>query len=248
LARALLTKENRMSVAVVGALKEHRRKHYRSDASELPEHVGALVYSDPFAFLVGAAFDRGMPWRRAWEIPYWINRRGMLSAATLSAMEKSGLQRLLESLPVKPRYGCRQGAETLKGAAALVMEFGGEAAAIWENASPSQVEERLTGIYGVGQGLAAMTIRILRDDWGMFRGSERDIDVKADVHVRRVFKRAGLIPIEDEGSAVRAARRLNPDFPGELDWPAWDIGMKWCAPKDPNCCACPLTKACPKRI
>ena len=92
-----------------------------------------------------------------------------------------------------------------------------------------------------------MVIRILRDDWGMFRGQEREIDVKPDVHVKRVFKRTGITQTEYESEAVTAARRLNPDFPGELDWPAWDIGMKWCRPTSPLCRDCPLTAACPKR-
>ena len=173
-----------------------------------------------------------------------------MEASKLAAMEEPELQRLLESLPVKPRYGCVKGALTLRDAASLVMKFdaGGDADAIWEGVSPLEVQKRLESVSGVGPGIAHMAIRILRDDWGKFRGQEREIDVKPDVHVRRVFKRTGLTQTEDARKAVEAVRELNPRFPGELDWPEWDIGINWCRPTNPLCGDCPQTVVCPKRI
>ena len=239
-----------MKSDIVAALIGHRNQNLRSDRGGLPREVGDLVYTNPFAFLVGAAFDRGMPWEKALEIPYWIHREGQLEPSSLATMEQSELQRLLEGLTVKPRWGCVRGARTLSDAAKLVMRFdaGGDAGAIWDGVPPKEVQKRLESIYGVGPGIAHMTIRILRDDWGKFRGQESQIDVKPDVHVRRVFKRTGLTQSEDGGSAVEAARELNPGFPGELDWPAWDIGIQWCRPTDPRCSACPLAVVCPKHI
>ncbi len=191
-----------------------------------------------------------MLWQKAWEIPYRIDQKGQLDASTLAAMEEPDLQRLLESLPVKPRYGCANGARTLSDAAHLVMRFdaSGDASAIWDGVSPLEVQKRLESVYGIGPGIAHMVIRILRDDWEKFRGQEREIDVKPDVHVMRVFKRTGLTPTENERKAVEAARELNPSFPGELDWPAWDIGINWCRPTNPLCSDCPLTAVCPKHI
>ena len=72
-----------------------------------------------------------------------------------------------------------------------------------------------------------------RGDWGKFRGQEREIDVKPDVHVMRVFKN-GLTQAENE--AVKAAQRLNPV---SLHWPAWDIAVQAHQPPG-HCqrCAC----------
>ncbi len=232
------------SKAVVEALKEHGQRYYQPDRERLPKHVGDLVYTNPFAFLVGAAFDRGLPWKSAWEIPYRIDQRGMLDPFKLASSSEARLKRLLESLPVRPRYG--GGARTLKEAAALVVKHGGNAAAIWEGVSPTQASRRLRSIHGVGPGIASMAVRLLHDDWGMFKGQEREIDVKPDVHVMRVFKRAGLASSESEGAAVEAAQRLNPDYPAQLDWPAWNIGQEWCRPTAPDCPGCPLTNLCPK--
>lgn len=44
---------------VVELLVRHRKNNQRSDRASLHKEVGDLVYTDPFAFLIGAAFDRG---------------------------------------------------------------------------------------------------------------------------------------------------------------------------------------------
>ena len=244
-----------MGTRIVEALKAYCRDHYVSLPDRLPTHVRNLINGDngdngdPFAFLVGAAFDRGMPWKKAWEIPYQIHRKGMLDAAKLADTPPGAIEQMLESLPTRPRYGVASGARTLKSAAGLVMEeFGGNADAIWNNASPLEASQRLQRIEGIGPGIAKMAVRILRDNWRMFRGQESQIDVNPSVHVMRVFKRAGLIADESKGAAVDAARRLNPEFPGELDWPTWEVGKQWCFATTPNCRACPLTAICPKHI
>lgn len=265
-----------MSMTVVNKLKEYRQKEYpkanhwynldsirklshgryrkgnqrsSSDRKRLLQDGRKIVFTNPFAFLVGAVFDRGMPWEKAWEIPYWIDQEGILDASKLAAMEESDLQCLLERLRVKPRYGSKRGAKTLRDAAMLVVrDFDGNAAAIWQNASPAEVEKQLQTIWGVGPGIASMVTRILHDDCEMSRGQEKQIDVKPDVHVMRVFKRTGLTHSESEDEARDAARRLNPDFPGELDSPAFSIGQKWCYANNPDCGECPLEVVCPKYL
>ena len=262
-------------MTIVEKLKEYQKKEYRkavhwynlpsirklsrgrhqkgsqnshSDREQLPKDGRSFVCTNPFAFLVGAAFDRGMPWEKAWEIPYWIDQKGMLDASKLAKMKKPELVRLLKSLRIKPRY-VNQGAETLEDIATLVeRDFAGDAAAIWRDAAPASVEKRLQRIRYVGPGIASMVTRILHDDCGIFRGQEQEIDIKPDVRVRRVFKRTGLINSNSEKEAKNAAWRLNPAFPGELDWPAFDIGGEWCVASDPKCPSCPLTTVCPKHL
>lgn len=70
--------------------------------------------------------------------------------------------------------------------------------------------------------------------------------VAYDVHVRRVFLRAGLAS-EDSLEAVReAARRICPEYPGSLDLATWLIGREHCRPSNPRCDICPLGRACPR--
>ncbi len=235
--------------AVVELLKEFGKLYTGTEWAELDAESLSLVRSDPFAFLIAVAFDQGMPWQKAWQIPTEINRRGFLDPKRMASMSQAELIGLLESLPRRPRRGTKRGARTLSDAARLVCErFNGDAGAIWTNSSPAEVQRTLQGIYQIGPGIASMATRILYDDFGCFREQERQIDVKPDTHLIRVFQRLGFIDNDSEKEAVNAARRLNPEFPGALDWPAWRIGNLWCHPTRPNCARCPLTKNCPKRI
>ena len=231
--------------AVVKQLKEYGQRPPFSEWGELDEETRTLVQANPFAFLIAVAFDRGMPWQKAWRIPLEIKLKGCLDPEWLASKGEAELVELLERLAVRPRYG---GARTLSDAARLVCErFGGDAAAIWKDTCPAQVEKTLQEIRGVGPGIASMATRILYDDFGCFRGQERQIDVKPDVHLLRVFQRLGFIDDDSEKEAVRAARRLSPEFPGELDWPAWRIGQQWCHPRKPDCTGCPMDRVCAKR-
>ena len=237
------------TTAVVERMKEFGRTRGDSDWSALDRETEALVRSNPFAFLVAVAFDRGMPWEKAWRIATEIDRLGLLDPARLATMSEADLAALLDGLAIRPRYGSKQGARTLSDAARLVAgRFGGDAAAIWKGSSPAEVEKTLQEIRGLGPGIASMATRILRDDFGYFTGQERQIDVKPDVHLVRVFVRSGLSDGDSASEATHAARRLNPEFPGELDWPAWRIGQLWCHPSEPDCGECPLTGACAKRF
>ncbi len=236
-----------MEDAIVKALKEHRSAHRKSDTEELPQDVADLIDSDPFAFLVGCVFQRGIPWRRAWEIPYHINQHGMLESARLSSATNGEIESLFKILPVGPRYP-NKSVRTLRETAALVEEFDGNAATIWTGTTPRVVRKRLQRIYGVGPGLAAMVVLLLRDQYGFFRGEEDEIDIKPDVHVVRVLKRSGLIQCENDDLAVCAARQLSPQYPAELDWPTWDIGQRWCHRTNPDCDNCPLSAVCPRHI
>ena len=164
------------------------------DWSELGTKTKNLILNNPFAFLIAIAFDRGMPWQSAFQIPVEIERKGCLDPKRLAGMTDTELCKLLEGLKTKPRYGAIAGSKTLADAAHLVCEqFDGDAAAIWTSASPCEVEKTLQKIHGIGAGISSMTTRILHEKFGCFKGQESQIEIKPDIHLLRVFKRTGLI-------------------------------------------------------
>ncbi len=219
------------------------------DWSRLDLETENLIRKNPFAFLIAMAFDRGMRWERAYQIPVEIEQKGCLDPKQLAGMTNTELCKLLEGLKIKPRYGAIEGSKTLADAAHLVCEkFDGDAAAIWTSSSPCEVEKTLQKIHGISAGIASMTTRILHEKFGCFKGQERQIDIKPDIHLLRVFKRTGLIEKKSEGEARKVAQKLNPEFPGALDPPAWEIGKSYCHPKQPDCAECPLTEVCAKQI
>ena len=107
----------------------------------------------------------------------------------------------------------------------------------------------LQSLPGVGPGIAHMAVQELIDEVGYEPQSDElpGLDVKADVHVVRVFFRLGIAVDETRDAALDAARRLHPTFPGLLDWPAWDIGRRLCRPHSPACGECPLIAVCERR-
>lgn len=101
---------------------------------------------------------------------------------------------------------------------------------------------------GIGQKKASMATNILVRDLGIQARDKSGIDVSYDMHVRRVFLRTGLAEIDDENTVIQSARELNPEYPGGLDLPIWDIGRGWCHPIEPECDECPIKNVCPKII
>lgn len=106
---------------MVAALIGCRRRRYGSDEDPPAPEVGKLVYNDPFAFLVGAALDQGIRWKKAWEIPYPIHRQGKLDAPALARTSLPELKGLAGGLPLRPRYWKKDGPKTLRTAAALAV-------------------------------------------------------------------------------------------------------------------------------
>lgn len=244
-----MSKEERLTAGTesasrtVAMLLTHRAR-CPGELDGLVPAAAELVKTDAFARLVGMVFQRGMDWRRAFQVPLDIREKVGLESQFIASMNHGQREALLREIPTQLRWGPKIGALTLGGAAALAVECGGAeniwAASVWE------VESRLQTIHGVGPGIAAMCCRILHDSFGEFVGQERHIDVKPDVHVRRVFERTGIArPPASESDTVRAARRLSPDYPAALDPPAWHVGRTWCRPRAPACGSCPVVDACP---
>ena len=160
----------------------------------------------------------------------------------------------LRQLAKRPRFPGKAARTIVELSTMVARDFAGDAASIWRGRQPRDVVETLKAIRGVGDGIANMIVRILTDEkecfeFGYDPGVQRlrQIDVKPDTHLVRVFHRTGLVSNRDASECVRAARLLHPEFPGELDWPAWEIGRKWCHEREPNCTGCPLGQICPRR-
>jgi endonuclease III len=210
-------------------------------------------------FLLGVMFDRSVPWERAWDAAEWMcesigDPQDVTSVwRALARMDAPRLRGFL-------RYGYggqafhrhyKTFARLLPQASEHILEhYQGDPRRIWNNQRDvDEVRNRLDSIPTIGPGLARMAVLALAQHHGRLGGKKarRHLDPKPDVHVRRVFQRAGLVePGSSAGAVIEAARHLAPDFPASLDAPAWDIGHNWCRPSRPNCDECPLSAVCPR--
>ena len=158
--------------------------------------------------------------------------------------------------------GHRLGAEMARLLPAAIRHigdrYGGDASRIWaDGSSGAAVARRFLALDGVGPKIANMAVNILIRDFGI-RLTTPMPDIAVDTHVLRVFERLGLLDRlehsqlcstrDKQGLRLQLrARELNPEWPGELDWPAWHLGNRWChAGRPPECQECYMRSVCPR--
>ncbi|MBE3116762.1 hypothetical protein IMZ68_06110 [Candidatus Bathyarchaeota archaeon] len=210
-----------------------------------------LLESDPFAFALAGVLDRGQKAEIIWTIPFAIRQKvGELNPQYFLRKSNDDIESLFRSLPYKPRY-ITDAPLTVKGLSKIVVDqFAGDTSKIWQNHSAAYVNSVFQRIHGVGPGIASMIVLLLERHFKLHFNDldHRIMDVKADVHVVRVFYRLGLITSLSEQEALKAARNLNPEYPGALDAPLWRIGKQWCKSFSPLCNLCVVNSVCPKNV
>ena len=219
--------------------------------STLVPEAAKLVLSDPYAFALATCLDRGTKAIIIWTIPYDIKKAlGHLDPQRINLMSLEELAGLLARLPRRPRY-INDAPRTIKELTRIVVEeCNGDASGIWKSKRASEVKRILMSIHGVGPGIANMGVLLIERAFNI-RFDDLDhsrMDIKPDVHTKRVLYRLGVSGMETEQDAIEAARRLNPKYPGEIDGALWLIGRKWCHASNPNCPDCPMTRSCSKKI
>lgn len=202
----------------------------------------------PHAFVLGCIMDRRIKTERAWLIPYrFAEKLGGFEFTTLKKLSLNGIKKLMtkpENLHRLPN----EMSENFHDAVRLIdTRYAGDASRIWKGRpSSAEVIYRFLEFRGVGPKIANMAVNILARHFKVRFADYYSIDISVDVHVRRVFFRLGLVP---EGASndqiIFRARSLHPAFPGILDFPAWEIGKKWCRPKELLCAECYMNKLCP---
>jgi len=202
-------------------------------------------------FLFGVIFDQGIKAERAWEAPNKLKKRlGHLNPLKISSMSKKDLEKIVFQKPALHRY--KKVVDWILEACKLLNQrYEGNAENIWNDIPRAKdLEMRFEEFKGIGQKKASMAVNILVRDFKIpiKDVNKKDINVSYDIHVRRVFLRAGLVNKDDRSLLINTARKLNPEYPGELDLPAWEIGRRWCHPTNPECDRCFLKEVCPKLL
>lgn len=209
----------------------------------------ALLRSDPFAFLVAVVFDQGVVAERAWSAPWELARRLGHFDPERMVLDPDAVREAIARRPSLHRYVERVPRWVVSAADRVLHVYGGDAGAIWgDEPLAIELQQRLESFAGIGQKKAAMAVEILTRDLKVPIRSLQGSDVAVDVHIRRVFLRAGLAERDEPAHLIDQARRAHPERPGDLDLPAWDIGRRWCRPRDPGCADCPLAEVCPQLV
>jgi endonuclease III len=232
--------------AVARTLRELIKTQRRSELFPTYDlEASRLVGTNPYAFALALSLNRQTPVKRIWMIPFDLREElGHLDPERISQMSLEELERVFRRLPHKPRF-VNDAPRTVKELSTLVVRrFGGDASRIWENRSAAEVTRTFEQVYGVGPQIANLSVLLLEQRYGIQFSDHDSMDIKADTHTRRVLYRLGVARDDTPEEAMAAARRLNSNYPGELDAPLWVIGRNWCHSCAPDCSHCPLCNVC----
>jgi endonuclease-3 len=209
-----------------------------------------FVLECPNAFLFGVIFDEGISAERAWAAPYHLRARlGHFDMARLAASDELEVSKAVAGPPALHRYVAKTPRRLINAARRLVEHYNGDAANIWAaESTATDVKLRLRAFDGIGQKKAAMAVNLLMRDLLVPLKGEAATEVAYDIHVRRVFLRSRLAPVDDVYAINLAAKQASPDNPGALDIAAWIIGRKWCRPGKPLCEECRIARVCPRDV
>jgi len=200
----------------------------------------------PHAFVLACIMDRQIPAERAWKIPYLISIEiGGFEFEKLVSLSEEYLTKLFLEKKLH-RFNKDMAKNFYLGIQRISKEYDKDASNIWKNKPKSAtVVRRFLEFNGMGIKIATMITNILARDFKIPMEDYICIDISPDVHVKRVFKRIGFISENSNNDELLySAKELNPEFPGIFDFSCWEIGRKWCHPKNPECEKCYLNKYC----
>jgi endonuclease III len=207
----------------------------------------------PHMFVLACLMDRQYPAAKCWFIPYRLAKDHNVQTFHFVELQNIPQTRIQHWMSNPPQHRFHKDmADVLhKGIHKITSDYSGDASLIWRHSlNATVIVDEFYGFHGVGDKIASMATNILYRHFKLEMTNISAIDVSADVHTVRVFKRLGLIPAntpksDEKRRVIQAARTYNPNYPGVFDFPAWDLGYSICHEQNPNCKQCPLNQQCP---
>ena len=202
----------------------------------------------PHAFVLACVMDRQVKAERAWVIPYRFSQQlGDFSMERLNKLSLPEVSDIMSHPEPLHRFVENMSKAFHSAIQRISHQYAGDASQIWQGKpSSAEVVYRFLEFDGVGPKIATMAANILAREFKVPFTDHFSIDISADIHIRRVFGRLGLSsPDASVEQVIYKARALNPEFPGMMDLPCWEIGRNWCKHDVPECNACYMEDLCP---
>jgi uncharacterized HhH-GPD family protein len=153
------------------AAASDRRTALRPVAITGDADADALLDRDPFALLTGMLLDQQFPMERAFAGPHKIAERlgvDHLDPAVIAALDPEEFAALCATPPAVHRYPGSMAARTQALAAIIVEQYGGDTAALWqEAASGAELLARLRALPGFGDAKARIFVALLGKQRGV---------------------------------------------------------------------------------
>ena len=204
----------------------------------------------PHAFVLACVMDRQITAERAWGIPYEIKKiSGSFDIEVLKEKSLEEYKKIFSENNLH-RFNDSMAVVFYNAVHRIVDDYNGDASNIWKDKpSSATVVSRFLEFDGVGIKIATMATNILSRVFKVKLSDYYSIDISPDIHVKRVFKRMGLVKdINNVDKIIYKAKSISPEFPGILDLTCWKLGKDVCRPKNPKCESCLFINECPKII
>jgi len=205
----------------------------------------------PHALVFACIMDRQIPAERAWLIPFLLKQKlNHFSMDRLCALSLEQIVQLMTVPAPLHRFPVLMAKNLYSAIHIIAAVYNSDACQIWAGRpSSALVFYRFFEFAGVGPKIASMATNILAREHKIPFSDYYFVDISADTHVRRVFFRLGFTPQDASAEhVIYKARSLYPDFPGLIDLPCFEIGKKWCRPKNPLCSLCYMKEVCPHPV
>jgi len=133
------------------------------------DEADELLTRDPLALLIGMLLDQQVPMETAFAGPKKIRERtGALDAAAIADADPEGFAAMFKVPPSVHRFPGSMAARVQALCAEIRDQWGGDAAAIWADASPdgAEVLRRLKALPGFGEQKAKIFLALLGKQCG----------------------------------------------------------------------------------
>ena len=138
----------------------------------LAQHEAAdrLLSEDPFALLTGMLLDQQVPLEKAFSAPYLLAERlgRPLDPADIAELDTQALVDLFSRPPALHRFPASMAQRVQALARQLVQQYGGDAAAVWRDATTGrELLRRLQDLPGFGKQKAQIFLALLGKQLGV---------------------------------------------------------------------------------
>ncbi|QVK18267.1 endonuclease III [Mycoplasmatota bacterium] len=214
----------------------------------LEDEVKKFLITNPNAFLFGLISDQSIKAELAWSLPLRLKERiGYFNIKRIAnEINEEEMETIIKKKPSLHRYPKNIAKYLIYASKILVYKYDGNASNIWKNTSAKELIMRLQEFKGISHKKASLGCLLLVRDFNLDLIDKENINIVYDIHIRRIFLRAGLCENDKIEDIYNAAKKIYPQFPGYLTSMFWAIGRDICRPKNPECNLCPIEKHCMK--
>ena len=128
-----------------------------------------LLETDPLALLIGMVLDQQVKMEKAFAGPYELKQRlGYLDARRIAEMDPQKLDQAFRERPALHRFPGSMASRVQAMCAAVVADYGGDAASIWRDArNGDELAARIKKLPGFGDMKTKILVSILAKKFGV---------------------------------------------------------------------------------